>query len=47
VPVVVMTGEVTTHLTEFAGAQLLAKPVAPDALLSAIAASCQMEPEMA
>jgi len=47
VPVVIMTGEVTTHLTEFAGGQLLAKPVAPDALLACIVASCQREPEMA
>jgi signal transduction histidine kinase/CheY-like chemotaxis protein len=46
IPVVIITGEVTTHLTEFAGAQLLAKPVAPEALLAAIA-SCQRQPEMA
>ena len=47
VPVVIVTGEVTTCLAEFPGAQLLTKPVAPAALLAAIAATCQREPEMA
>ena len=47
VPVVVVTGEVTTCLTECPGAEILAKPVAPEALLFAIAASCQREPELA
>jgi CheY-like chemotaxis protein len=47
IPAVIITGEVTTHLTESAGARLLAKPVAPEALLAAIAASCQRQPEMA
>jgi two-component system, sensor histidine kinase len=47
IPVVVITGEVMTHATELAGAQVLAKPVAPEALLAAIAASCQRQPEMA
>jgi len=41
------TGEVMTHATELAGAQVLAKPVAPEALLAAIAASCQRQSEMA
>jgi CheY-like chemotaxis protein len=40
-PVIIVTGEVTTSPTEFAGAQILAKPVAPEALLSAIYASWQ------
>ncbi|MGH9612652.1 MAG: hypothetical protein ACRD4P_06195, partial [Bryobacteraceae bacterium] len=47
VPVVIVTGEVATCLPVFATAQLLAKPVAPEALLAAIAARCQREPEMA
>ena len=44
-PVIIVTGEVTS-LAEIPGAQLLAKPVAPEALLSAIAASCQRQPEI-
>ena len=44
-PVIIVTGEVTS-LAEIPGAQLLAKPVAPEALLSAIAASCQRQPAM-
>ena len=47
IPVVIITGEVMTHATELAGAQVLAKPVAPEALLAAIAASCQRQPELA
>jgi signal transduction histidine kinase/CheY-like chemotaxis protein len=47
IPVVIITGEVVTHAKELAGAQVLAKPVAPEALLAAIAASCQRQPEMA
>ena len=47
VPVVVVTGEVATCLTECPGAMFLAKPVAPEALLIAIAASCQRESELA
>jgi signal transduction histidine kinase len=47
IPVVIITGEVMTHATELAGAQVLAKPVAPEALLAAIAASGQRQPEMA
>ena len=47
IPVVIITGEVMTHAMELGGAQVLAKPVAPEALLAAIAASCQRQPEMA
>ena len=45
VPVIVLTGE--PSLTEFADAQVLAKPVAPEALLAAIAASCQRKRDVA
>jgi hypothetical protein len=47
IPVVIITGEVTAHVADFPGAQALAKPAAPEALLAAIAASCQKQPEMA
>ena len=46
-PAIIVTGEVTTDLAECAGAQLLVKPVAPEVLLAAIAASGQRPPEMA
>lgn len=41
VPVVIVTAEVSSSIAEHSGAQLLCKPVAPEALLSAIASSCQ------
>jgi CheY-like chemotaxis protein len=47
VPVIILTGEVTTSLMEFTEAQVLAKPVAPEALLAAIAASCQSQRDVA
>jgi DNA-binding response OmpR family regulator len=47
VPVIILTGEVTTSLTEFTEAQVLAKPAAPEALLAAIAASCQRQRDVA
>jgi signal transduction histidine kinase/CheY-like chemotaxis protein len=47
VPVVIVTAEVTTSLAAHSGAKLLSKPVAPETLLAAIAASCRTQPEMA
>ena len=47
VPVVIVTAEVTTSLAAHLGAKLLSKPVAPEKLLAAIAASCRTQPKMA
>jgi signal transduction histidine kinase/CheY-like chemotaxis protein len=47
VPAIIVTGEVTSSPLELSGAQLLTKPVAPDALLMAIAASCLRQSERA
>ena len=47
VPVVIVTAEVTTSLAAHLGAKLLSKPVSPERLLAAIAASCRTQPKMA
>jgi two-component system, sensor histidine kinase len=47
VPVVIVTAEVTASPAGIPRARLLSKPVAPEALLSAIASSCQMQPALA
>jgi two-component system, sensor histidine kinase len=47
VPVIIVTGEVKSHLPEFREARVLAKPVGPDALIAAIAASCRRQVELA
>jgi CheY-like chemotaxis protein/anti-sigma regulatory factor (Ser/Thr protein kinase) len=47
VPVIVMTGDTTVSSTDCGHAPLLTKPVAPETLLAAIAASRQRQSEMA